>query len=127
MCAIAGILGLYADDSTLHKMLHTMCRRGPDATQWCDIENGYLLAKKKYRGSFNRIIPQLIKEHSEKYGLDKEKIYLIWTPGFTDELKSVTETAAKAEGYKNVIWMKTGCVITCHGGKGAFGVVGFNR
>ena len=43
MCAIAGILGLYADDSTLHKMLHTMCRRGPDATQWCDIENGYLL------------------------------------------------------------------------------------
>lgn len=92
-----------------------------------EIENGYLLAKKKYRGSFNRIIPQLIKEHSEKYGLDKEKIYLIWTPGFTDELKSVTETAAKAEGYKNVIWMKTGCVITCHGGKGAFGVVGFNR
>lgn len=92
-----------------------------------EIENGYLLAKKKYRGSFTRVIPQLIKEHSEKYSLDKEKLYLIWTPGFTDELKWVTENAAKSEGYKKIIWMKTGCVITCHGGKGAFGVVGFNK
>ena len=92
-----------------------------------EIENGYLLAKKKYRGSFIRVLPQLIAEHSEKYSLDKEKLYLIWTPGFSDELKEISENAAKELGYKQVIWMKTGCVITCHGGKGAFGVVGFNK
>ena len=91
-----------------------------------EIENGYLLAKKKYRGSFTRVLPQLIKEHKEKYGLMTDKLYLIWAPGFSDELKAVAENAAKEEGFKEVIWMKTGCVITCHGGKGAFGVVGFN-
>ncbi|MBQ7816013.1 MAG: DegV family protein, partial [Oscillospiraceae bacterium] len=92
-----------------------------------EIENGYLLAKKKYRGSFTRVLPQLIKEHSEKNALNKDKLYLIWTPGFSDELKKVSEEAAKAEGFKEVIWMKTGCVITCHGGKGAFGIVGFEN
>ena len=92
-----------------------------------EIENGYLLAKKKYRGSFTRVLPQLIAEHTEKFALDKDKIYLIWTPGFTDELKEVAENSAKELGYKQVIWMKTGCVITSHGGKGAFGVVGFNK
>ena len=91
-----------------------------------EIENGYLLAKKKYRGSFTRVLPQLIKEHTEKFGLIKEKLYLIWTPGFSDELKTISENAARELGYKQVIWMKTGCVITCHGGKGAFGIVGFN-
>ena len=43
MCAIAGVLGLYADDATLKKMLLTMSRRGPDATGRCEIENGHLL------------------------------------------------------------------------------------
>ena len=43
MCAIAGVLGLYADDATLKKMLSTMSRRGPDATGCCEIENGHLL------------------------------------------------------------------------------------
>ncbi|MBE6887460.1 MAG: DegV family protein [Ruminococcaceae bacterium] len=91
-----------------------------------EIEDGYLLAKKKYRGSFTRVLPQLIKEHSEKFNLCKDKIYFIWTPGFSDELKEIVDNTAKELGYRQIIWMKTGCVITCHGGKGAFGVVGFN-
>ena len=32
MCAIAGILGLGSDESTLNAMLETMKRRGPDAS-----------------------------------------------------------------------------------------------
>ena len=92
-----------------------------------EIEDGYLLAKKKYRGSFTRVLPQLLKEHTEKFDLDKDKLYLIWAPGFSDELKKISENAAKELGYKEIIWMIRGCVITCHGGKGAFGVVGFEK
>lgn len=43
MCAIAGVLGLYADDAALKKMLLTMSRRGPDATGRWEIEDGHLL------------------------------------------------------------------------------------
>jgi hypothetical protein len=57
--------------------------------------------------------------------------HLKWASDFikADQMEAAlaAEAAAKAEGYKEIIWMKTGCVITCHGGKGAFGVVGFNK
>ena len=43
MCAIAGVLGLYTDDSTLKKMLSTMSRRGPDAAGICAFQDGWLL------------------------------------------------------------------------------------
>lgn len=92
-----------------------------------EIEDGYLVAKKKYRGSFERVIPQIIREHGIKHSLVTDKLYFIETPGFSDKLKAVAETAAKEEGYKEIIWMKTGCVITCHGGEGAFGIVGFSK
>ena len=69
----------------------------------------------------------MIKDHIEKHNLNKDKLYLIWTPGFSEQLKALTEQAVKSEGFKEVIWMKTGCVITSHGGKGAFGVVGFSE
>ena len=91
-----------------------------------EIENGYLLAKKKYRGSFARVVPNMIKDHIEKHKQKKDKMYLGCTPGFSDQLKKAAEQAAKAEGFKQLIWVKAGCVITCHGGKGAFGVVGFS-
>ena len=43
MCAIAGVLGLYTNDSTLKKMLSTMSRRGPDAAGICAFQDGWLL------------------------------------------------------------------------------------
>ena len=43
MCAIAGIIGLPAQDAVLTRMLATMTRRGPDATGVAKIENGWLL------------------------------------------------------------------------------------
>ena len=41
-----------------------------------------------------------------------------------DEIKRLAEQTAAGLGYHHVEWMKTGCVITCHGGPGCFGIVG---
>ena len=54
-------------------------------------------------------------------------MWLIWSPGFTEELRSALEQAARANGFQRITWVKTGGVITSHGGPGAFGVVGFTR
>ena len=40
------------------------------------------------------------------------------------EVRTVLDGEAAALGFKKVTWVKTGCVITCHGGPGAFGIVG---
>ena len=90
-----------------------------------EIIDGKLLAKKKYRGELVKLIPKMVRDFSEKHRLEKELLYFIWSPGLEDDCKQVAEECAAAHGFRRVVWMKTGCVITCHGGPGCFGIVGF--
>ena len=90
-----------------------------------EIIDGRLMAKKKYRGALDKISPKVVRDFVEKHDPDREHIYLIWSPGLSDASKAVVEQAVKAEGFSSAHWMKTGCVITCHGGPGCFGLVAF--
>ena len=92
-----------------------------------EILDGRLMAKKKYRGALNKVIPKLIHDFSEKNALKKDHLRFIWTPGFPDELKQLAEETAKECGFQSVSWMKTGCVITSHSGPSAFGIVGVSE
>lgn len=89
-----------------------------------EIIDGKLIADKKYRGDMTKLAPQLLREFTEKHALSKEHIYFIHTPYMEEAIRTVLDAEATALGYKNITWMKTGCVITCHGGPGAFGIVG---
>ena len=92
-----------------------------------EILDGRLMAKKKYRGALTKVVPKLIREYSEKHSLKKDHIRFIWSPGLSDDLKRLAEETAAELGFRKVTWMKTGCVITCHGGPGAFGIVGVSE
>ncbi|MBR3866431.1 MAG: DegV family EDD domain-containing protein, partial [Butyricicoccus sp.] len=90
-----------------------------------EILEGKLVAKKKYRGSLNKVVPKLIEDFVEKHTLQKDHVRFIWSPGLPDEIKRLAEETAAELGIRKITWMKTGCVITCHGGPSAFGIVGF--
>ena len=89
-----------------------------------EIIDGRLIAGKKYRGAMTKLAPQLLREFTEKHRLNKEHLYFIVTPYMEEAIRTVLDAEAAALGYKEITWMKTGCVITCHGGPGAFGIVG---
>ena len=89
-----------------------------------EIIDGRLIAGKKYRGAMTKLAPVLLREFTEKHALSKEHIYFINTPNMDEAIRTVLDAEAAALGYKQVTWMRTGCVITCHGGPGAFGIVG---
>ena len=89
-----------------------------------EIIDGKLIAGKKYRGAMTKLAPMLLREFTEKHNLSKEHLYFIHTPNMEEGIRTVLDTEAKALGYQEVTWMKTGCVITSHGGPGAFGIVG---
>ena len=89
------------------------------------IIDGKLVAKKKYRGALVRLIPKLIADFADKHRLEKDLLYLIWSPGLDAACRQAAEECASTLGFRQVLWMKTGCVITCHGGPGCFGIVGF--
>jgi fatty acid-binding protein DegV len=66
----------------------------------------------------------LLKEFAAKHSLRRQQLYFIETPYVDEGVKAALEQEAKALGYENMTWVRTGCVITCHGGPGAFGIVG---
>lgn len=92
-----------------------------------EILDGYLQATKKLRGSMKKIVPQLVKDYITGQNLELEEIWLIHAPGLSEEVKALAEKAALDCGVKKITWVKTGGVITTHGGPGAFGVVGFQK
>ncbi|MBQ3111898.1 MAG: DegV family EDD domain-containing protein [Firmicutes bacterium] len=92
-----------------------------------EIIDGKLLAKKKYRGSLIKVVPKLIEEQTEQYQLDKERLWFIESCGLPEEIKQLAEETARALGYKQISWNPVGCVITCHGGPSAFGLVGISK
>ena len=89
-----------------------------------EIIDGRLLAGKKYRGSLARVAPALLRDFSQRHELKKDLIYFIQTPYMEENVRTVLDAEAKAMGFEQITWVKTGCVITCHGGPGAFGIVG---
>ena len=92
-----------------------------------EILDGKLMARKKYRGAIAHIIPKLISDFSEKFSLKKDELYLIETPRLSDAVRKIAEESAHACGFSKVEWVKTGCVITCHSGPNAFGIVGLSK
>lgn len=91
-----------------------------------ELDDGYLLAKKKYRGKLSKVATALVDDFIKKHQILLEKIYLIATPNLAEDVRIAAETAVKEHGALSFEWVKTGCVITTHGGEGAFGIVGFS-
>lgn len=90
-----------------------------------EIENGYLVSTKKYRGNMKKVSKQLIKDYSVNAHLKKDNLRLLFSIGLADEVRSAAEAEAIECGFKNIEWLQTGCVITSHCGPKAFGLSGF--
>ena len=89
-----------------------------------EIIDGRLIAGKKYRGKLCKVAPLLLKEFAAKHNLKKDHLYFINTPYMNEGVREALNAEAASMGFEKITWVKNGCVITCHGGPGAFGIVG---
>lgn len=92
-----------------------------------EMKDGILVATRKLRGQMDRLVPKLVTDRIQTDHLEKDEIWLIRAPGLPDGTAAAAEEAAYRQGVKTVTWVKTGGVITTHGGPGAFGMVGFSQ
>jgi DegV family protein with EDD domain len=90
-----------------------------------EIVNGELVSTKKYRGKISNIVEKYMKEYIDKYHVDKELMYLIYSLGLEEDIKRRMEEIAKEKGFKKIIWIQAGCMISCHSGPGAIGLTVF--
>lgn len=89
-----------------------------------EIQEGKLVATKKFRGKMEKVAVQLVKEYAEKYNLRRDCLWLVWTVGLSEGVKKAVEAAAKECGFAEVLWIQANGVITTHGGPEAFGMAG---
>ena len=90
-----------------------------------EINDGRLEATKKYRGNISRIASRLFDDFSQSHRLSKELIAFVYSEGLGAEVKQSLTAQADQRGYREVLWVRTGCVVSTHSGPGAFGVSGF--
>jgi DegV family protein with EDD domain len=86
-----------------------------------EIVDGELVSTKKYRGKISNIVEKYMKEYIDKYNMDKKLIYLIYSLGLEEEVKLRMAETARDNGFKKIIWIQAGCMISCHSGPGAIG------
>lgn len=89
-----------------------------------DLKDGFLVATKKYRGRFSKVIEKMMDEYTEKYHFSREILWVGLTPGFSQEFRRVIQNTAERLGFRRIEWLMTGGVITTHGGVGAFCIAG---
>lgn len=87
-----------------------------------DIINGKLVAAKKYRGSMMKIMPKLVDDFVSGHDLSKQLIYVMYAQGAKKEVLSALQKLLLENGFKEIIFMTIGCVMSIHGGEGAIGL-----
>ena len=92
-----------------------------------EMVDGKPKATRKYRGRMERIIPRVISDYEESKCLQKEEVWLMYSHGLSKECIRIAEQVAQKCGFQRIHWIRTGGVITCHGGPGAFGISGFSK
>lgn len=92
-----------------------------------ELLDGKLVSTKKYRGKMSRVAVDLFEDYLEKYPIDKKQIYFVFSIGLAETIKTQMEALAKEKGFRKVIWVEAGSVISTHGGPGAFGIAGLEQ
>ena len=90
-----------------------------------ELKGGYLVAGKKLRGNFQRIVPRVIEEFTAAKHLDKSELWMESVIGLPEEDRKLAEDTARRLGFQAVRWVTAGGAITTHGGPGAFAVAGY--
>lgn len=89
-----------------------------------ELKEGKLVSTKKYRGNMSKVAEKLMEDYFNQYDIDRKQLYLIYSIGLDESIKSRIDEMAKEAGFKNITWMQAGAMISTHAGPGGFGIAG---
>jgi EDD domain protein, DegV family len=87
-----------------------------------DIIDGKLVATKKYRGSMERVAIKFAEDFVHSRELSREVIYIMYALGADENIIDKMKKYFEEKGFKHVVILHTGCVMSTHGGQGAMGI-----
>lgn len=90
-----------------------------------EVLGGKLTATKKYRGKMDAVAPKFLQEYVAQNHLKRDLLVMVYSKGLKDSIRENVESIAKDLGFREILWVQTGGVVTTHCGPGGFGVGGF--
>ena len=91
-----------------------------------EVLDGQLKATKKYRGRMDKVAIELLKEFPRQNNFSKEILVLVYSEGLKDSIRTEVQRTAEGMGFREILWIPTGGVVTTHCGPGGFGVCGLS-
>lgn len=92
-----------------------------------ELLDGHLKATKKYRGKMDKIAPKFLREYVREQGLTGETLAFVYSKGLADSIIEECTAIAQELGFREILWIPTGGVVTTHCGPGGFGVCGMTE
>jgi DegV family protein with EDD domain len=89
-----------------------------------ELVDGNLTSTKKYRGSMDSVSEKLMRDYFDQYNIDRGQLYLLYSIGLDDRIKQRMTEIASGAGFKNVISIQAGAMISTHAGPGGVGISG---
>ena len=91
------------------------------------LEDGYLVAGKKYRGSFERSVKRMTEDFFKRINPDPDTVMITGVPSVSDKYKEIFTEVLSKHDIHDVPWMRAGTVISSHAGPGAVGITGIAK
>ena len=92
-----------------------------------ELLDGQLKATKKYRGKMEKVALQLLREFPREQRFSKEILVFVYSEGLDEAIRTQADDLARELGYREILWIPTGGVVTTHSGPGAFGICGVSE
>ncbi|MCA1041510.1 DegV family protein [Bacillus infantis] len=89
-----------------------------------ELVEGKLVSTKKYRGKMSTVAEKMMQDYLNDYKIDRDQLYFIYSIGLDENIKKRMDEIAADAGFKNVMWIQAGGMISTHSGAGGFGVAG---
>ena len=86
------------------------------------LADGKMSVGKKYRGTFEKILPDFIKDRLAGDGYRKDRCYLVYAACKDETIASLKELV-ESYGFGEVLVAEAGCTISSHCGPGTVGFV----
>lgn len=90
-----------------------------------ELKDGHLVATKKYQGRMDKVAIKHVHDFVQAHNFSRDILAFVYSQGLSDAIRTEADAAARAMGFKEILWIRTGGVVTTHCGPGGFGVCGF--
>ena len=86
------------------------------------LADGNRTVGKKYRGAFEKILPDYVRDQLEGKNVSLDRIYLVHTR-CDPVIPAAMRNLVKEFGFREVVTAVAGCTISCHCGPNTLGVI----